>query len=275
MKKSLLAGCIALATAGAQAELSPMSEFELHNVTGQAGVDIELDVGLSIGEIRYTDTEFEGDGDGGSLSIKDITIGGANKSSFFQTPNIVPNASNSLDEVIFSIDIANDGDLIISGNPKNGNFIDFSLTTGAVATLDSNGDEAARLIDSVSMVGLAAGLLMKVESTGNKVILAADIAIEDMDIDASSVGFQLENVTVAGQNYLQEVDVFGKAKPLSWAFPVGMIITPENTGVDIELLPSVMDIQVGKLSVGGDHVGALRIDNFALNDVSLFVKGHN
>lgn len=275
MKKSLLAGCIVLATAGAQAELSPMSEFELHNVTGQAGVDIELDVGLSIGEIRYTDTEFEGDGDGGSLSIKDITIGGANKSSFFQTPNIVPNASNSLDEVIFSIDIANDGDLIISGNPKNGNFIDFSLTTGAVATLDSNGDEAARLIDSVSMVGLAAGLLMKVESTGNKVILAADIAIEDMDIDASSIGFQLENVTVAGQNYLQEVDVFGKAKPLSWAFPVGMIITPENTGVDIELLPSVMDIQVGKLSVGGDHVGALRIDDFALNDVSLFVKGHN
>ena len=275
MKKSLLAGCITLATAGAQAELSPMSEFELHNVTGQAGVDIELDVGLSIGEIRYTDTEFEGDGDGGSLSIKDITIGGANKSSFFQTPNIVPNASNSLDEVIFSIDIANDGDLIISGNPKNGNFIDFSLTTGAVATLDSNGDEAARLIDSVSMVGLAAGLLMKVESTGNKVILAADIAIEDMDIDASSIGFQLENVTVAGQNYLQEVDVFGKAKPLSWAFPVGMIITPENTGVDIELLPSVMDIQVGKLSVGGDHVGALRIDDFALNDVSLFVKGHN
>ncbi|SIT15440.1 hypothetical protein SAMN05421686_11218 [Thalassolituus maritimus] len=275
MKKSLLAGCIALATAGAQAELSPMSEFELHNVTGQAGVDIELDVGLSIEEIRYTDTEFEGDGDGGSLSVKNITIGGANKSSFFQTPNIVPNASNSLDEVIFSIDIASDGDLVISGNPKNGNFIDFSLTTGAIATLDSNGDEAARLVDSVSMVGLAAGLLMKVESTGNKVILAADIAIEDMDIDASSIGFQLENVTVAGENYLQEVDVFGKAKPLSWAFPVGMIITPENTGVDIELLPSVMDIQVEKLSVGGDHVGALRIDDFALNDVSLFVKGHN
>ena len=45
MKKSLLAGCIALASAGTQAELSPMSEFELHNVTGQAGVDIELDVG--------------------------------------------------------------------------------------------------------------------------------------------------------------------------------------------------------------------------------------
>ncbi|WP_370305573.1 DUF6160 family protein, partial [Thalassolituus sp.] len=240
-----------------------------------AGVDIELNVGISIGEIVYTDTEFEGDGDGGSLSLKDVTIGGANKSTFFQTPNIVPNTSGLLDEVIFSVDVKSDGDLIVSGNPKNGNFIDFRLTTGALATLDSDGDEAVRLIDSVEMVGLAAGLLMKVESTGNKVILSADVAIEDMDVDASSIGFKLEDVTVAGQNYLQEIDTFGKAKPLSWAFPVGMIITPQNDGVEIELLPSVMDIQVGKLSVGGDHMGALRVDDFALNDVTLHVAGHN
>ncbi|WP_369986038.1 DUF6160 family protein [Thalassolituus sp.] len=275
MKKTLLASCVALVSATSQAELSPMSEFELHNVTGQAGVDIELNVGISIGEIVYTDTEFEGDGDGGSLSLKDVTIGGANKSTFFQTPNIVPNTSGLLDEVIFSVDVKSDGDLIVSGNPKNGNFIDFRLTTGALATLDSDGDEAVRLIDSVEMVGLAAGLLMKVESTGNKVILSADVAIEDMDVDASSIGFKLEDVTVAGQNYLQEIDTFGKAKPLSWAFPVGMIITPQNDGVEIELLPSVMDIQVGKLSVGGDHMGALRVDDFALNDVTLHVAGHN
>lgn len=275
MKKTLLASCVALVSATSQAELSPMSEFELHNVTGQAGVDIELNVGISIGEIVYTDTEFEGDGDGGSLSLKDVTIGGANKSTFFQTPNIVPNTSGLLDEVIFSVDVKSDGDLVVSGNPKNGNFIDFRLTTGALATLDSDGDEAVRLIDSVEMVGLAAGLLMKVESTGNKVILSADVAIEDMDVDASSIGFKLEDVTVAGQNYLQEIDTFGKAKPLSWAFPVGMIITPQNDGVEIELLPSVMDIQVGKLSVGGDHMGALRVDDFALNDVTLHVAGHN
>ncbi|MEC7546749.1 MAG: DUF6160 family protein [Pseudomonadota bacterium] len=275
MKKTLLASCVALVSATSQAELSPMSEFELHNVTGQAGVDIELNVGISIGEIVYTDTEFEGDGDGGSLSLKDVTIGGANKSTFYQTPNIVPNTSGLLDEVIFSVDVKSDGDLIVSGNPKNGNFIDFRLTTGALATLDSDGDEAVRLIDSVEMVGLAAGLLMKVESTGNKVILSADVAIEDMDVDASSIGFKLEDVTVAGQNYLQEIDTFGKAKPLSWAFPVGMIITPQNDGVEIELLPSVMDIQVGKLSVGGDHMGALRVDDFALNDVTLHVAGHN
>ena len=81
MKKTLLASCVALVSATSQAELSPMSEFELHNVTGQAGVDIELNVGISIGEIVYTDTEFEGDGDGGSLSLKDVTIGGANKST--------------------------------------------------------------------------------------------------------------------------------------------------------------------------------------------------
>lgn len=275
MKKTLLASCVALVSATSQAELSPMSEFELHNVTGQAGVDIEINVGISIGEIVYTDTEFEGDGDGGSLSLKDVTIGGANKSTFYQTPNIVPNTSGLLDEVIFSVDVKSDGDLIVSGNPKNGNFIDFRLTTGALATLDSDGDEAVRLIDSVEMVGLAAGLLMKVESTGNKVILSADVAIEDMDVDASSIGFKLEDVTVAGQNYLQEIDTFGKAKPLSWAFPVGMIITPQNDGVEIELLPSVMDIQVGKLSVGGDHMGALRVDDFALNDVTLHVAGHN
>ncbi|TNC86415.1 MAG: hypothetical protein CSH37_04220 [Thalassolituus sp.] len=275
MKKTLLASCVALVSATSQAELSPMSEFELHNVTGQAGVDIELNVGISIGEIVYTDTEFEGDGDGGSLSLKDVTIGGANKSTFYQTPNIVPNTSGLLDEVIFSVDVKSDGDLVVSGNPKNGNFIDFRLTTGALATLDSDGDEAVRLIDSVEMVGLAAGLLMKVESTGNKVILSADVAIEDMDVDASSIGFKLEDVTVAGQNYLQEIDTFGKAKPLSWAFPVGMIITPQNDGVEIELLPSVMDIQVGKLSVGGDHMGALRVDDFALNDVTLHVAGHN
>lgn len=296
MKKILLASCVAAISVGVNAELTPLSEYELHSVTGQAGVNIELDLGIEIGEIRYTDTEVitqeiifvddgngnlieqtidVSDGDGGSLSIKDLKIGGENKSRWFDYNNIVSNPSDNLDEVIFEIDIQSDGALVVSGNPTSGNFIDYKITTGAISTLDSSGDEAVRLVDSFSMIGLAAGLLMKVEPDGNKVILSADIAIEDMDIDASTNGLAFEDVTVAGANYIEEVETFGKSKPLSWAFALGLILTPEADSVNIELLPTVMDIVAPKVTVGDGLVGAISIDDLALNNISFKISGHD
>ena len=214
MKKSLLAGCIALASAGAQAELSPMSEFELHNVTGQAGVDIELNVGVEIGEIRYTDTQETiggvSDGDGGSLTISDITIGGGEgRNRLLGQPN--PNNTANLDALKFSIDIGEDGDLNIIGSPVSGTggigIVDILLTTGEIAVEGVNGVNRHVLVDSISMYGGALSLQMLIDGPTNDIRFVTSIGIDDLDIDmSSSFGIVLEDMVIANGTYSTFVD---------------------------------------------------------------------
>lgn len=69
LKRNLLALAIIGAPFAAQAELKPIDDAQMGSITGQAGVTIELETKVNIGEFRYTDE--------GSLAIKDISIGGA------------------------------------------------------------------------------------------------------------------------------------------------------------------------------------------------------
>ena len=65
LKRNLLALAIIGAPFAAQAELKPIDDAQMGSITGQAGVTIELETKVNIGEFRYTDE--------GSLAIKDIS----------------------------------------------------------------------------------------------------------------------------------------------------------------------------------------------------------
>jgi hypothetical protein len=68
IKKLALVSAISAASIGAQAELSLLEDNVLGDVTGQAGVTIEMEASISIDQVAYTDV--------GSLQINNIQIGG-------------------------------------------------------------------------------------------------------------------------------------------------------------------------------------------------------
>ena len=129
LKKSAFVLAVAAMPLAAQADLRPMDEVAMGDVTGQAGVTIELETKIDIGEVIYTDE--------GSLGIKDMSIGGANRTDMFQETidagigPLVPISSNLLDRMKVDIDINAGGDAIIRIWP-NGTAapVDFKVTTG-------------------------------------------------------------------------------------------------------------------------------------------------
>ena len=77
LKKLALASAVAAAPF-AQAELTAMDDALLAEMTGQAGLTIDVDLDMSIAEIRYADEDGRGDdvGDGGFLTLSNLTING-------------------------------------------------------------------------------------------------------------------------------------------------------------------------------------------------------
>ncbi|QSP93732.1 hypothetical protein LPB19_11030 [Marinobacter salinisoli] len=67
LKKLTLATAIAAAPFAANAELKALDDTSMGNVTGQAGVTIELSAKVDIGEVAYQDEGF--------LAISDVSIG--------------------------------------------------------------------------------------------------------------------------------------------------------------------------------------------------------
>ena len=79
LKKLALATAVAAAPFAAQADLKAMDDVSMGNVTGQAGVTIELETKVSIGQFKYTDTNDGGTDEigGGSFAVNNIVLGGS------------------------------------------------------------------------------------------------------------------------------------------------------------------------------------------------------
>ena len=285
MKKILLASCVAAISAGVNAELTPLSEYELHTVTGQAGVDIELDVGVNIGEIRYTDTAENGDGDGGSLIIEDVFIGGGEgRNLLYGFSN--PGNTSRLDNLKFVIDVGADGDLNIKGQQVTGGtlvgVVDFLLTTGNIATEGVSPADRHVLVDSLSIYGGASNLQMVVDGATNDITFITSVGVEDMDIDmTSSFSVKIENMVIANSAYSDflstPLDPDLNARTAN--FYVVMDSDSVADGVLFDFRTPLsgynkVDIFAEKVSVGGDLMGSFYIDDFSFRGVSMVVSGH-
>ena len=127
-KKLALVSAIAAAPF-AQAELVSIDDAALSDMTGQAGVSIELSAKVDIGSIVYTDTGGLTNGDG-TVSISNVVLGGSNA-----TGAVV----GALDEIKIDIDVdSNDGLVIHLGGTNaagvltGADKVDFGLSVGSV-----------------------------------------------------------------------------------------------------------------------------------------------
>lgn len=308
LKKIALATAVAAAPFAAQAELQAMDDSMMGNVTGQAGVTIELETQVSIGQFTYTDE--------GTFAVKDINLGGALTSSSQSAADYAAatGAGELLDQLKIDIDIADDGDAIIhvgslqedgSGNPVP---IDWGFTAGSME-LDGNGGQNTVLVSNMDAWGLLGALDIVVDTddvdgqagTGTLNIDAA-FTVQEMSFDVEFLGIGVRGMTInssqSGGEVLADnelVAIFAedptapteaelrKVGLANAGFAIVGLDVYKGSGLGASTATDVlrvdvddvlMDINVAETVIGGANIGTIGIDNLHISNTKLAVYGH-
>ena len=215
LKPTLLAlfvyGMPTLALAGAG--IQPLDDTSMGNITGQAGVSIELETKIDIGRFLYQDE--------GVFAIEDISIGGAERTTFFGVNGFAgPSANDRLDNIRIDIDILSDGDAAINMAPINFAAVDFRVTTGAwylAATDGSN--NSTNLLSYFFAEGLMGRGSIHIDTGSDVMRFRTAFAIETMEFDVPFLALGIRGMQITGADYdltfpnpldvFAEVDLYG------------------------------------------------------------------
>jgi hypothetical protein len=206
LKKLALATAVAAAPFAAQADLKAMDDVSMGNVTGQAGVTIELETKVSIGQFKYTDTNGGGTDEigGGSFAVNNIVLGGSGVAG--------GTGGQLLDQLKIDIDVADDGDAVIhvgslqtadhdgdAATPEVPVPIDWGMTVGSVELLPgSTGTDSTTLLSNMSLYGDLAALDLRVDTATDYLNVAVAFDIDDMDFDVDFLGIGIRDMVITG-----------------------------------------------------------------------------
>lgn len=297
LKKIALVTAVAAAPFAANAELKALNDSAMGNVTGQAGVTIELETKVSIGQFKYTDE--------GSFAVNDIVLGGSGVAGGTGT--------ELLDQLKIDIDVADDGDAVIhvgslQTDPNTGAPvpIDWGMTAGSMELLaGGTGTDSTTLISNLAMRGDLAALDLRVDTATDHLNVAVAFDIDDMDFDVDFLGIGIRDmvVTGAGDNFDYDGDGllvsdgneteeggFNLADPVQ-KLAYGKLSKYANVNLDVykgaglgastatdvlrvDVNNVYMDMSIGAIEIGGTSIGSVALDNLAVTDTKLAIYGH-
>ena len=275
LKKLALATAVAAAPFAAHADLKALDDSAMGNVTGQAGVSIELETEVSIGEFRYTDE--------GYLSVNDIYIGGGTVER--DGSGTVTGVSGLLDDLLIDIDVEADGDAYIDVHSISGAPIDFAVGVGSASlnATDGSGDTTL-LASDIGIEGGLAQLNIRVDTATDDLIMNVGFNVTDMDMDVDFLGVNIRDMRVMGANFLETggagvdpTDPTTLANAYAFAtITVGKGTSAATGGDALEIaIPDFRaDIIVGAVESGGASIGSFQMDNLAVTNTNMKVYGH-
>ncbi|ABM19240.1 MULTISPECIES: DUF6160 family protein [Marinobacter] len=282
LKRNLLALAIIGAPFAAQAELKPIDDAQMGSITGQAGVTIELETKVNIGEFRYTDE--------GSLAIKDISIGGAGagyEDEMFKDIEIgrslaFKDYTDLIDNIKIEIDVAADGDAIINVLPITAAPIDFGVTTGEWS-LQGNTDSTL-LASNFSMRGIFNKVGITVDTATDKLTLDTKVGISDLDIDVDFLAIGIRDLQLTKNTYLEKVadKATGGNGPTILDAAADIVVevykdqrfgsSDDSLAIDLQQFDA--DMKIGQVLVGGTSIGSLTLDNLSVQNTRMRIYGH-
>lgn len=123
LKKIALASAIAAISAGAQAELKALDDSTMGEMTGQAGINIDVKTKWQLGEFMYSDADAGARG--GSVVVQNITLGGSTSTTETAWNAANPGAASGgyLDNYRLYLDVAG------GGGTNGNNSLEFGLST--------------------------------------------------------------------------------------------------------------------------------------------------
>ncbi len=190
-KKLALVAAIAAAPF-AQAELTAIDDAAMGEMTGQAGISIELSAQVSIGGIEYTDTDgFAPSSAAGTLAISNVVLGG--------------NGGGALDGIKIDIDVDDNAGLVIHLGATNtqevlsggAGKVDFGLAVGDV-TLQGNGSNAV-LASGISIGGNLGPIDVVIGNDGT-IDVDAYFEVTSGSLDLDVLGLGITNLTIGDDN---------------------------------------------------------------------------
>jgi hypothetical protein len=268
LKKIALATAVAAAPFAAQADLKALDDTTMGNVTGQAGVTIELETEVSIGEFRYTDE--------GYLAVNDISIGGGSVER--DANGAVTGVSGMLDDLVIDIDVEADGDAFIDVHSISGAPIDFAMAVGSASlnATDGSGDSTL-LASNIGIEGNLGLLNIRVDTATDNLIMNVGFNVTDMDMDVDFLGVNVRDLTVYGATYYENGGAVDAASMFAQAqITVGKGTSAATGGdaLEISIPQCVADIGVGAVEIGGESIGSFRVDNLLVENTTMKVYGH-
>ena len=227
LKKIALVTAIAAAPFASHAGMKALDDSAMGNVTGQAGVTIELETRVSIGEFTYTDTDgHAGSGDdgtaGGTFAVSGIELGGAFASDLFDPANpgesvsgysnlldgAAATASDTLNDLKIDIDVAADGDAVIHVGSITGGPIDWGMQANTIELRgEATGSDSTTLLSGLKAWGSLAALDIRVDTkdvggyvNSGSLMLDAAFTVEEMEFDVDFLGIGIKGLSITGAN---------------------------------------------------------------------------
>lgn len=267
LKKIALATAVAAAPFAAHADLQAMDDTAMSSVTGQAGVTIELETQVSIGQFRYTDE--------GSFVVNDIVLGGSGVAG--------GTGSNLLDDLKIDIDVLADGDAVIHVGSISGGPIDWGMTASSMA-LEGTTDSTT-LISNLSGHGALGALDIVVDTATDTLNLDVAFNVVDMDFDVEFLGVGIRDMAIMGGQFFEENFANSGNGPTTAAglFAVASVDVYKGTGLTgssatdvlrIDVSDITMDMNIGAIEIGGTSIGSVAMDNLSITNTSMAVYGH-
>ncbi|WP_273206037.1 DUF6160 family protein [Marinobacter subterrani] len=267
LKPTLLALCVAGVPPAAMAEIQMLDEAAMGDITGQAGVTIELETQVNIDRLTYTDQ--------GSLEVNDIFVGGTNRTDLFSEMrlNLTGRPANTLlDNIRIDIDVLSDGDAVINFQPQDLAFIDLGIRTGAWNLVGQT--DTTTIMDNFRMDALVGSGTLWVDTATDKLNFITDFAIDDMDFDVPFLAIGIRDFELTGSGYdlnaPRALDLFARVN-------MDIYKAPNHAGVDslaVDLQSFEADIRIGGILVGGTSIGSIAMDNLAITNTSMLIYGH-
>ena len=232
--------------------ITPMDDQALGEVTGQAGVTIELDTRVTIDQIDYSQGPNTG-----SVLVNDIELGG-----FGNVGNLTENLDFRID-----VDLQENGDALIRFGPMGFNPVDVGVSIGSAGLSDSTGTNTATLISNFDMRAWVTGLdiLAKVEdlqgNTGGSGSLEVEafFSVENLDVDFDVAAVSLEGFRMGGPGSLEGAN----------SSSVGLIDEPyfpnsNSVRLSLETVNAQLAIGAGSAlsSTGPSETLRVNVDNF-------------
>ncbi|MDX1633148.1 MAG: DUF6160 family protein [Marinobacter sp.] len=277
LKKLALATAVAAVPFAAQADLKALDDTSMGNVTGQAGVTIELETKVDIGSFTYTDE--------GNFVVSGIHIGGGAIET--DADGNVSGVSGLLDDLKIDIDVEADGDAVIDVNSVSGGPVDFAVGVETASLVAADGSESTLLASNIGITGLLADIKLRVDTATDTMITDLAFNITDMDMDVDFLGIGIRDLTVTGANTFgatyADAGGVGGSPYIAAGFAYAQLTIGKATGVagsasgealEIGVPEFIADISIGATEIGGTSIGVISMDNLAITQTNMKIYGH-
>jgi hypothetical protein len=270
--KIFLLALVSLSPMLAQAELKALDDTRLSNLTGQAGLTIELATQIDLGSLKYTDQ--------GSMSINNLHIGGQN--------------GTLLDDLKLDFDLAANGDALIRLGSISGSPIDFNVSMDSIALNGTGG--TTNMFSNINLNGYLGVTNIAIRNGGNNVntTLPSGIKVSDSRLDLNTqfsvtdghvgwdvgdvillfnfAGVEINHMTINNTRGLDTAGSNGMAS-VQAKFASGIGVSG-HSGLAVYDVVFRADIDMPVFKIGGANIGDVNFTDFVISNTSMVIYGH-